>query len=74
MLKNDIGINAGVIWHLLFDKGPLSIRQIGELTGYKEAMIIFAIGWLARENKIRFFMENEHIYIELVSYPSDIFY
>lgn len=74
MLKGDIGINAGVIWHLLCDKGALSIRQIGEFTDYKEIMIILAVGWLARENKIRFFMENEQIYIELINCPSDIYY
>jgi hypothetical protein len=30
MYKADIGVNAGVIWRLLSEKGELSIREIGE--------------------------------------------
>jgi hypothetical protein len=50
MLKHDIGINAGVIWNLLNEKGALTERKIGELTGLKEVMITMALGWLARED------------------------
>ncbi|MDR0427904.1 MAG: winged helix-turn-helix domain-containing protein [Dysgonamonadaceae bacterium] len=74
MLKKDIGLNAGMIWRLLFDKGALSVRQIGELTGREEKMILYAIGWLAGENKIRFFSKREVVYIELIDCHSDIYY
>jgi hypothetical protein len=65
MLKHDIGINAGIIWNLLNEKGALTGRKIGELTGFKEAMITMALGWLAREDKIDFFEKHDTIYIEL---------
>ena len=55
MYKKDIGINSGVIWHLLSDKGALNIREIGEHTHYHEGFIHLALGWLSREYKIRFF-------------------
>lgn len=74
MLKNDIGVNAGVIWHLLLDNGALSVRQIGEYTGYREKMIILSLGWLAREDKIKFFEKNEVIYSELKSSYSERYY
>jgi hypothetical protein len=74
MLKEDIGVNAGVIWHLLFDNGALSMRQIGELTGYKDKMIVLSLGWLARENKINFIEKSDHIYIELRSPFQEIYY
>jgi hypothetical protein len=59
MYKNDIGINAGVIWHLLSHKGALSIREIGELTNYRESFMFLALGYLSRESKIRFFEKTE---------------
>lgn len=74
MYKNDIGINAGTIWHLLSEKGALSIRELGELTNYKEAFILFALGWLSRENKIYFFEENGTTYIELNHFASEMYY
>jgi hypothetical protein len=74
MLKNDIGINSGVIWRVLFDNGALSVRKIGEFTGYQEKMIFLSLGWLAREDKIRFFEKNDSIQIELKPSFQEIYY
>ncbi len=74
MLKQDIGINAGTIWHLLSKKGKLTLREIGELTNYKDTLILLALGWLSREDKIEFSEKNEVIYIKLKSFLSDIYY
>lgn len=74
MLKNDIGINAGVIWQLLSNEGALSITQIGEFTGYNEKNIYLALGWLFRENKIRFIYRNEILYLELNNSTSEMYY
>lgn len=74
MIKRDIGINADTIWHLLADHGKLSIRQIGEMTSYEGYMISLSLGWLARENKIRFINSNEILYIELEQFATDIYY
>jgi hypothetical protein len=65
MYRIDAGINAGVIWSLLSDKGALSIREIGELTNYRESFIYLSLGWLLREDKIRFFEKNGAVYVEL---------
>lgn len=69
MYKNDIGNNAGTIWHLLADNIAMSIREIGEHSNYREAFLMLALWWLARENKIRFFEKHEVLYIELNNYP-----
>ena len=74
MYKHDIGINSGVIWHLLSDNGALSIREIGELTNYKEAFILLSLGWLARENKIRFFEKDGMVHVELIHNITEIYY
>jgi hypothetical protein len=49
----DIGLNAGKIWNLLSDKGPMVPDQIIRNTGLKKKELNAVIGWLARENKIR---------------------
>lgn len=65
MLKEDIGMNAGNIWKLLMERGKLTIREIGEVTSYRESFILMALGWLARENKVRFTNKNGSMYAEL---------
>ena len=74
MLKNDIGVNAGVIWQLLSNEGALSIRQIGELTGYNDRNVYLALGWLSRENKVRFISKNEILHFELNNPTNEMYY
>jgi len=74
MIKSDIGINAGIIWNLLSEKGKLSIRRIGEHTNYKDSLIHLALGWLVRENKIRFSEKNDTLYVELINNFSETYY
>ena len=65
MYKNDVGINAGVIWRLLSEKKELSIIEIGELTNFREPFIFLALGWLLREDKIIFSEKNGVGYVRL---------
>ena len=74
MYKNDIGINAGTIWHLLSENGALSIREIGELTNFREPFIYLALGWLSREDKMRFYEKGDVIYVELNQNTSDFYF
>jgi hypothetical protein len=69
MLKNNIGSNAGIVWDFLFKKGAMSARQIAELTGLNEIAVTLALGWLAREDKIKFYEEHGTVYIDLKSNP-----
>lgn len=74
MLKSDIGINAGTIWQLLSEKGILSVGELEELTGYKDSMILLALGWLARENKISFSVKDGSLFVELSKGFSEMYY
>jgi len=74
MYKNDIGINAGVIWRLLSDKGALSIRELGELTNYRESFIYLSLGWLSREDKICFLEKQGEVYVELTHSVTEMYY
>jgi hypothetical protein len=74
MYKTDIGINAGVIWHLLSENGALTIEEIQEITGYKESLILLSLGWLSREDKIYFFEEKEKMHVALNEITSELYY
>jgi hypothetical protein len=47
-----IGDTAGVVWHHLHENGPLSITQLTKDIDAPRDVIMQAIGWLAREDKL----------------------
>lgn len=47
-----IGQTAGIIWHLLDEKAPLSLAQVIKQTGESRDLVMLALGWLAREDKV----------------------
>ena len=49
---NNFGKNAGKIWAVLNDNGPLTREGILKKTRLKENDFYAGLGWLARENKI----------------------
>jgi hypothetical protein len=49
---SQIGETAGVIWHLLDERGPLTMAQLVKQTGEARDLVMLALGWLAREDKI----------------------
>ena len=74
MWKNDIGVNAGIIWNLLREKSALTIKEIGEITGFQESFLFLSLGWLAREDKVNFFEKDNEVYLELSSQYGEIYY
>lgn len=68
MITDDIGNNAGKIWNLLYQQErqeSMSIREIGKHTHLKDAMVYLALGWLSRESKISYSIENEELKMRL---------
>jgi hypothetical protein len=47
------GDNAGKVWRTLREQGPLNESDLLDKTHLNESDLCAAIGWLARENKIR---------------------
>lgn len=74
MSKDDVGTKSGTIWLLLSNRGKLSIREIGEFTNCRDSLIFLALGWLLREDKVRFIDENGVLYAELNQCGSDLYY
>ena len=72
MFKNNIWINAGKIRRLLLENGTLSIREIEDYSLIGEPLIYYSLGWLAREDKVRFFEKGDAVYVELKTIFTDI--
>lgn len=47
------GKNAGLVWRALNEKGRLGLRELSKHTDLSMLEVNGAIGWLARENKVR---------------------
>ncbi len=47
------GGQAGTVWQILHDRGPLTESELLTLTHLSQPQLYAAVGWLARENKIR---------------------
>jgi hypothetical protein len=54
MLSKQLGETAGRVWSVLRDKGPLSVSTIKKQVKAPGEMVLMAIGWLAREDKLVF--------------------
>ncbi|MEA3457185.1 MAG: winged helix-turn-helix domain-containing protein [Candidatus Thermoplasmatota archaeon] len=52
-VKAEFGINAGKVWKALDSHGPLTKNQLMEHTTIESNEFHAAVGWLAKENKIR---------------------
>ncbi len=66
MIKSQIGTNAGEIWQFLNKNGDKSIVEIAKAMKMKTNDVLMALGWLARENKVFFYEENEGVFVTLI--------
>jgi len=54
MIPEEIfGINAGKVWSILKDSGPMNVQKIASKACIDEKSTYGALGWLSREGKIR---------------------
>jgi len=53
MMNDQIGQAAGKVWGFLASNGPATSSGIQKGIGAKDALTNQAIGWLAREGKLR---------------------
>lgn len=59
------GRNAGMVWRALNEKGKLGIRDISKHTKLSILDVNGAIGWLARENKVKIIASGTKVLYEL---------
>ena len=49
---DQIGQTAGQVWQLLSEEGPLSFAKLVKQLDQNRDVVMQAIGWLAREEKV----------------------
>jgi hypothetical protein len=64
-MQEEIASTAGMIWHALNDRGELSLAKLKKEVNGKTPVFDWAIGWLAREDKLVITPEKRSIRIKL---------
>lgn len=57
-MSDTIGISAGLIWEYLEKNGATSVSKVTKETGVSKNDAQRAIGWLAKEGKLKFEMDK----------------
>jgi len=64
-LNEHVGDTAGKIWHALNEHGPQSLTQLKKRLNGSGELIGFALGWLAREDKIQISQDKKSFKVTL---------
>ena len=64
-MREDIGNAAGTVWRYLEAQGSRSVSQIQRDTRLSQSLTYLALGWLAREGKVRFAQERRALLVGL---------
>ena len=64
MSLEKIGINAGLIWSVI-ENGELNVKAVKKATKLAEKDLNLALGWLAREGKIKFNEVENEVFVSL---------
>ena len=60
-----VGTTAGMVWHLLKDSGPLTVTQLKKKLNGSGDLVGFALGWLAREDKVDILQDKKTFTVSL---------
>jgi hypothetical protein len=60
-----VGVTAGKVWEMLNESGPQTMTQLKKKLNGTGEFVGFALGWLAREDKIDISLEKKTIKIAL---------
>ena len=64
-MKEQVGTTAGKVWNSLNDLGPQTLAQLKKRLDGSGELVGFALGWLAREDKIDISQEKKNIKVAL---------
>ena len=64
-MNEHVGVTAGKVWHVLNDLGPQTLAQLKKRLNGSSELVGFALGWLARENKIDISQEKKNYKVAL---------
>ncbi len=64
-IKSEVGETAGKVWHTLSNDGPQTLALLKKKINDKPEFLNFAIGWLAREDKVEIIPQKKDVQIRL---------
>ena len=64
-VNGQVGETAGKIWHILESEGPHTIPQLKKKLNGSGELLSFALGWLAREDKVDITQEKKAFKVTL---------
>lgn len=64
-MHSTVGITAGKIWKTLQEQGELSVSRVPTAVREKPVVAYQALGWLARENKIKYATKGKGTFVSL---------
>ena len=64
-INAQVGETAGKIWHLLNHEGPQTFPQLKKKIDGSGELLSFALGWLAREDKVDITQEKKEVKVAL---------
>lgn len=64
-INTKVGEVAGKVWHALSDHGPQTVTQLKTKVNGGSEILNFALGWLAREEKIEIIQDKKTFKVSL---------
>jgi hypothetical protein len=64
-INAQVGETAGKIWNVLNDEGPQTIAQLKKKLNGSGELLSYALGWLAREDKVDITQEKKMVKVAL---------
>ncbi len=64
-ISEQVGFTAGKVWQALNDSGPQTVVQLKKKLNGSGDLVGFALGWLAREDKIDLSQDKKNIKVAL---------
>ena len=64
-VQEQVGNTAGEAWRLLNQAGPQTLTQLRTKVNGNSELLGFAVGWLAREDKLEIIKEKRSILLRL---------
>ena len=65
-MKDKIIEAAGKTWRFLGQNGQTNVSQLAKSLKEKDEVVLQALGWLAREDKINYTVKNRRTFVSLV--------
>ncbi len=65
-MKDKVIETAGKAWRYLGQNGQTNVSQLPKVLKEKDEVVLQALGWLAREDKIDYAVKNRRTFVALV--------